>query len=106
MTAAGEVRARRGRPARHGGLLAGLRRLHRLGRGAAPHRCCSPACTCIPIVTIENAVILPDVEIGRGARLRNVIIDRGVRIPAGLVVGEDPELDAAALPPHRQAASA
>jgi glucose-1-phosphate adenylyltransferase len=43
---------------------------------------------------VENAVILPDVEIGRRARLNNVIIDRGVRIPSGLVVGEDPELDA------------
>jgi glucose-1-phosphate adenylyltransferase len=43
---------------------------------------------------VENAVILPDVEIGRRAHLNNVIIDRGVRIPAGLVVGEDPELDA------------
>jgi glucose-1-phosphate adenylyltransferase len=30
---------------------------------------------------VEGAVILPDVEIGRGARLRNVIIERGVRIP-------------------------
>jgi glucose-1-phosphate adenylyltransferase len=38
-------------------------------------------------------VILPDVEIERDARLKNVIIDRGVRIPAKLVVGEDPELD-------------
>jgi glucose-1-phosphate adenylyltransferase len=43
---------------------------------------------------VENAVILPEVEIGRSARLRNVIIDRGVRIPPGLVVGEDPEADA------------
>ncbi len=39
-------------------------------------------------------MILPYVEIGRGARLRNVVVDRGVHIPAGLVVGEDPELDA------------
>ena len=39
-------------------------------------------------------MILPDVEIGRGARLSNVVIDRGVRIPEGLVVGEDPMLDA------------
>jgi glucose-1-phosphate adenylyltransferase len=44
---------------------------------------------------IENAVVLPDVDIGRGARLKNVIVDRGVRIPAGLVVGEDPDVDAA-----------
>jgi len=43
---------------------------------------------------VENAVVLPDVHVNRGARLRNVIVDRGVRIPAGLVVGEDPELDA------------
>jgi glucose-1-phosphate adenylyltransferase len=44
---------------------------------------------------VENAVILPSVEIGRGVRLTNVIVDRGVRIPDGLVVGEDPEADAA-----------
>ena len=44
---------------------------------------------------VENAVVLPYVEIGRGARLTNVIVDAEVRIPAGLVVGEDPELDAA-----------
>ena len=43
---------------------------------------------------VANAVILPDVHIGRGARLRDVIIERGVRIPAGLVVGEDAVLDA------------
>ena len=43
---------------------------------------------------VELAVVLPDVEIGRSARLRNVIIDRGVRIPEGLVVGQDPVLDA------------
>ena len=43
---------------------------------------------------IETAVIMPRVEIGRKVFLRNVIIDRGVRIPDGLVVGEDPELDA------------
>ena len=44
--------------------------------------------------SIENAVILPYVEVGRSTRLKNVIIDRGVQIPEGLVVGEDPELDA------------
>jgi glucose-1-phosphate adenylyltransferase len=42
---------------------------------------------------VANAVILPEVDIGRSAHLRNVIIERGVRIPDGLVVGEDPELD-------------
>jgi glucose-1-phosphate adenylyltransferase len=43
---------------------------------------------------IENAVILPYVDIGRYARLTNVIVDRGVKIPAGLVAGEDPVEDA------------
>ena len=44
--------------------------------------------------SIENAVVMPYVDIGRSAWLRNVIIDRGVRIPEGLVVGEDPIADA------------
>jgi glucose-1-phosphate adenylyltransferase len=44
---------------------------------------------------VENAVILPETDIGRHARLRNVVIDHGVRIPPGLVVGEDPVQDAA-----------
>ena len=44
---------------------------------------------------VEKAVILPEVDIGRGARLTNVVVDHGVRIPEGLVIGEDPELDAA-----------
>jgi glucose-1-phosphate adenylyltransferase len=43
---------------------------------------------------IAYAVILPEVDIGQSAHLRNVIIERGVRIPNGLVVGEDPVLDA------------
>jgi len=40
-------------------------------------------------------VLLPEVDVGEGARLKNVVVDKGVRIPAGLVVGEDPVLDAA-----------
>ena len=43
---------------------------------------------------VENALILPDADIGRGARLRNVIVEKGVRIPPGLVVGEDADDDA------------
>ncbi len=44
---------------------------------------------------IDAAVILPYVTVGRSARLSNVVIDRGVQIPEGLVVGEDAEHDAA-----------
>ncbi len=44
--------------------------------------------------TVSKAVILPYAEVGRSCQLSNVIIDRGVKIPSGLVVGEDPILDA------------
>ncbi len=44
--------------------------------------------------TVEEAVILPQAQIGRNARLKKVVIDTGVIIPEGLVVGEDPVLDA------------
>ena len=43
---------------------------------------------------LDHAVVLPYVTIERSARLTNVVIDRGVVIPTGLVVGEDPEEDA------------
>jgi glucose-1-phosphate adenylyltransferase len=43
---------------------------------------------------LNGVVALPYVDIGREARLTNVVIDRGVRIPQGLVVGEDPKADA------------
>ncbi|HEX9903363.1 MAG TPA: glucose-1-phosphate adenylyltransferase [Propylenella sp.] len=43
---------------------------------------------------IEKAVIQPYVDVGRSARLSNVVVDRGVHIPEGLVVGEDPKRDA------------
>ncbi len=38
---------------------------------------------------LDHAVVLPRVVINRSARLRNVVIDSGVEIPEGLVVGED-----------------
>lgn len=43
---------------------------------------------------VEDAVVLPYVTVGRSAVLKKAVIDRGVIIPAGLVVGEDPQLDA------------
>lgn len=44
---------------------------------------------------IDQAVLLPEVTIGRGCRLSRVVIDRGVVVPDGLVIGEDPAADAA-----------
>ena len=43
---------------------------------------------------IDQAVILPGCHINRHCRLKKVVIDRGCQIPEGLVVGEDPVLDA------------
>ena len=45
--------------------------------------------------TIHESLLLPYSRVGRGARLKKVIVDSGVVIPDGLVVGEDPEEDAA-----------
>ena len=42
---------------------------------------------------IEEAVLLPDVEIKRHCRLRKVIIDRGCVIPEGMVIGYDHDED-------------
>jgi len=42
---------------------------------------------------VELSVVLPRVDIGQDARLHRCIIAPGVRIPRGLVVGEDPAED-------------
>ncbi len=44
---------------------------------------------------IDEAVILPDVTIGRGCRIRRVVIDKGCVIPDGMVIGEDAAADRA-----------
>ncbi len=43
---------------------------------------------------LQNVVALPYSVINRRAFLKNVVLDRGVEIPEGLVVGEDPAEDA------------
>ncbi|WP_237232729.1 glucose-1-phosphate adenylyltransferase [Rothia nasisuis] len=43
---------------------------------------------------LKEAVVLPHVDIARSARLTRCVIDSDVDIPAGLIVGEDPEEDA------------
>jgi len=44
--------------------------------------------------TIHEAVVMPDCVIGRGSRLSKVVIDRGVTLPDGTVIGENAEEDA------------
>ena len=43
---------------------------------------------------VDQAVVLPDVDIGRNCRITKAVVDRRVSLPDGLVVGEDPVLDA------------
>jgi glucose-1-phosphate adenylyltransferase len=43
---------------------------------------------------VTDSVILPNVDIGRYARLSRVVVDKGCRIPDGLEVGFDPAKDA------------
>ena len=50
---------------------------------------------------LDEVVALPRCQIGRGARLTRAVLDRGVVIPPGMVVGDDPEEDAARF--HRTA---
>lgn len=42
---------------------------------------------------VEDAVILPKVDIGRYVTLKRVIVDKGTRIPDGMEIGVDPEQD-------------
>jgi glucose-1-phosphate adenylyltransferase len=44
--------------------------------------------------TVEEAVLLPEVEVGRRCHLRKVVIDKGCHIPPGMHIGLDPVEDA------------
>ncbi len=44
---------------------------------------------------VEDSILLDHVDIGRHARVRRAIIDKGVRIPAGTSIGYDREHDLA-----------
>ena len=51
---------------------------------------------------VNLSVLLPEVQVGRGARLTKVVVDRGCVIPDGLVIGEDAQADSARF--HRTSA--
>jgi glucose-1-phosphate adenylyltransferase len=43
---------------------------------------------------VEDSVILPKCDIGEGARLRRVVVDKFCQIPPGMKIGFDPIEDA------------
>ncbi|MBI5041718.1 MAG: glucose-1-phosphate adenylyltransferase, partial [Gammaproteobacteria bacterium] len=43
---------------------------------------------------LEDAVVLPNVEIGENCRITRAVIDKGCRIPANTIIGEDADADA------------
>jgi len=43
---------------------------------------------------LEDAVVLPNVDIGHDCRIRRAVIDKGCHVPPGTVIGEDPVADA------------
>lgn len=43
---------------------------------------------------VEESVVLPEVDIARNCRIKRAIVDRGCRLPAGTVIGEDSVADA------------
>jgi glucose-1-phosphate adenylyltransferase len=42
---------------------------------------------------IHDSILMGDVKVGEGADIRRAIVDKHVRIPAGVVIGQDPEED-------------
>lgn len=47
-----------------------------------------------PGSVLEETVVLPEVQVGKGCRIKRAVIDHGCAIPDGLVVGEDSKEDA------------
>ena len=43
---------------------------------------------------LDEAAVLPDCVVESGVRLRRVVIDKACRIPAGTIIGDDPDEDA------------
>ncbi len=52
-----------------------------------------PGCRVNSWSVVENSILMDRVEVGRHAIVRNAIVDKGVKIPAGYQIGVDPDAD-------------
>jgi len=64
--------------------------------GRVHHSLLSPGVRVNSYCDIEDSILLHGVNVGRYSRIRRAIIDSGVQLPEGTVIGEDPERDRAA----------
>ncbi len=61
--------------------------------GRVEHSILSPGCYIHSHSQIANSILFPDVDVGRGAKIQNAIIEKGIKIPAGFEVGVNLDLD-------------
>jgi glucose-1-phosphate adenylyltransferase len=65
--------------------------------GARVHRSIlSPGVRVNSYCEVDSSILLPDVNVGRYSRIHRAIIDAGVTLPEGTILGEDPARDRAA----------
>ena len=62
--------------------------------GASTARVLSPQVRINSFAHVEESILIDGVDVGRHARVRRAIIDKGVHIPPGAEIGFDPEADA------------
>ena len=62
--------------------------------GSKVHRSIiSSRCMLHPESEVDGSILFSGSEVGRGARLKNTIVDKWIRIPAGESIGYDLEKD-------------
>ena len=63
--------------------------------GQVRHSILGPRVRVNSYAQVEDSILFQDVDIGRRAKLRRTIVDKGVSIPSEIEIGYDTELDKA-----------
>lgn len=79
---------------RHGLAVESLVSAGSVISGEVNHSLIFTSCRVHSYAKLNWSAILPKVDIGRGVRLNRCVVDQGVQIPAGMVIGEDAAEDA------------